>query len=172
METNIDERLDRLNDAVCAYFAGDIRMGEVSDYACWFEPTADTREHKKKKYYMLDNENEYFVPAELPANCDPSALGLFEKNSITPSELKNELDRLTCHHPDCCESHPCRAAKRRSGGLMCCSVLTDTQFGDRVCPFYKTDKAYKKEYLKTISKPRPNIKKHWLEKLIIKPYKG
>ena len=72
-----------------------------------------------------------------------------QANVCCPTFRKEiEVHRM-CHHPDCSEYHPCRAAKRLSGGKMACGLLTDTDFGWRDCPFFKTKFKYDKEYERT-----------------------
>ena len=78
---------------------------------------------------------------------------------IKRPEFVDELDRLTCHHPHCTEHNPCRSSKRRSGGKMCCTCLTDTQFDGYACPFFKTEGEYQREFWRTYTAEKPIMAK-------------
>ena len=69
-----------------------------------------------------------------------------EKFGLSDYYINTELyDHRVCYHPQC-KKHACRAAKRGSNKIMFCSALTDTNFGYRDCPFYKTEDDFNFEY--------------------------
>lgn len=72
-----------------------------------------------------------------------------QANVSVPMFQKELREHRLCYHPDCSEYHPCRCAKRLNKGRMVCSLLTDTDFGWRDCPFFKTEFKYDKEYEQT-----------------------
>lgn len=72
-----------------------------------------------------------------------------EKTGVQQVYLFAKLNELTCRHPECNEFNPCRAAKRRYGGCMMCTALEDTDFGEDVCPFFKTEKEFDQEFKRT-----------------------
>lgn len=71
------------------------------------------------------------------------------KLHVSHGTIVKRLNELTCRHPLCTEGHPCRAAVRRYGGTMMCSALDDTDFGEDVCPFFKTEYDFNMEYKRT-----------------------
>lgn len=69
---------------------------------------------------------------------------------VSIGSLYNELhNNRLCHHPHCTEDHPCRAAKRGTNAVMFCGALTDTNFEDYYCPFFKTEHQYYVEYIES-----------------------
>lgn len=72
-----------------------------------------------------------------------------EETGVPLYAFQEEMRQRICHHPKCNETHPCRASRRRNGGLMACSALDDTNFGDGICPFFKTEKEFAIEFRAT-----------------------
>ena len=69
-----------------------------------------------------------------------------EETGVPLYAFQEEMRQRICKHPKCNETHPCRAARRRNGGLMACSALDNTDFGNRICPFFKTEKEFAIEF--------------------------
>lgn len=84
---------------------------------------------------------------------------------IKQGKFTDELDRLTCHHPLCTESTPCRAGKRRNGGTFVCTALVDTEFDD-YCPFYQTAEQFRDAFLRTYAAEKPILGKHGIKKVL------
>lgn len=72
-----------------------------------------------------------------------------EESGVPLYAFQEEMRQRICKHPKCNETHPCRASRRRNGGLMACSALDDTNFGDGICPFFKTEKEFAIEFRTT-----------------------
>ena len=72
-----------------------------------------------------------------------------EETGVPLYAFQEEMRQRICHHPKCNETHPCRASRRRNGGLMACSALDDTNFGNGICPFFKTEKEFSIEFRAT-----------------------
>ena len=68
------------------------------------------------------------------------------ETGIGKMELHDKLVDLECRHPDCSEMHPCRSAIKRYGGKMTCTLLDDTKFRFKKCPFYKTENEFHREF--------------------------
>ena len=85
---------------------------------------------------------------------------------VKRTALAKELDRLTCHHPHCNEHHPCRAAKRRNGGVMCCTALTNTEFNGYACPFFKTEEEYNEEFWQSYTAEKPFLSNNRIRKYL------
>ena len=156
-----DEKMYLLADALEAYFAGEIKMQDVEDYTAFFIPTADQKVKKKKKYFD-SGFNEVTPEGEE----NPEAVGWYERDYIRRREFDAELNRLTCHHPRCNEYHPCRTAMRRSGGAMCCTALTDTEFVGYACPFFRTEVDFQKDFWRTYTAEKPIITKGHIRQII------
>ena len=59
-----------------------------------------------------------------------------DKFGVNIRELACELDSVPCRHPDS-NKIPCRSSRKRKNGEHACTILADTFFEDKVCPFYK-----------------------------------
>ena len=74
---------------------------------------------------------------------------IVEQTTVAYGSLLKRLKELTCKHPLCTNDYPCRAAKRRYGGVLMCTALEDVDFRDEFCPFFKTEDDFKHEYRKS-----------------------
>ena len=81
---------------------------------------------------LLSAVDEYFNGSKIGEAAD--------RNGITYGMLAKELhDFRKCHHPKCDPAHICSAGKRGNNGVVYCSALIDTNFHNKVCPFYRNE---------------------------------
>lgn len=74
-------------------------------------------------------------------------------NGLASHSISTRMSKLKCQHPHCTEMNPCRSSKRMNAGRMICTILTDVDFIDHDCPFFKTEEQFKAEFKATNRKP-------------------